>query len=95
MTLPIGFEYIGNVSLVSSRVNPASAGSIKKEYPVTKEAPVKEETTGDVKDGKDSCCRCLGRDTIANAAARVCPAVVNLSAPRGMYLLFLFISHSI
>ncbi|KAL9447291.1 hypothetical protein AB3S75_014879 [Citrus x aurantiifolia] len=72
----------GNVSLVSSRVNPASSGSIKKEYPVTKEAPVKEETTGDVKDGKDSCCRCLGRDTIANAAARVCPAVVNLSAPR-------------
>ncbi|KAL1811853.1 hypothetical protein ACET3Z_021918 [Daucus carota] len=34
-------------------------------------------------DGTKPCCGCLGRDTIANAAAKVGPAVVNLSVPRG------------
>lgn len=30
-------------------------------------------------------CNCLGRDTIANAAACVGPAVVNLSVPKGIF----------
>lgn len=36
-------------------------------------------------DGTKPCCGCLGRDTIANAAAKVGPAVVNLSVPRGKF----------
>ncbi|CAN1219885.1 Putative protease Do-like 14 [Linum perenne] len=38
-----------------------------------------------VGDGHNEGCGCLGRDTIANAAARVAPAVVNLSVPQGFY----------
>ena len=39
---------------------------------------------GNVGDGVKPCCGCLGRDTIANAAAMVGPAVVNISVPQGM-----------
>lgn len=35
-------------------------------------------------------CNCLGRDTIANAAAKIGPAVVNLSVPQGPFSLFHF-----
>ncbi|XP_024965317.1 putative protease Do-like 14 [Cynara cardunculus var. scolymus] len=45
---------------------------------VNKEAPFKEAS-----EPPKPCCGCLGRDTIANAAARVGPAVVNLSVPTG------------
>lgn len=38
----------------------------------------------DVGDGANTCHGCLGRDSIANAAARVGPAVVNLSVPQGI-----------
>jgi HtrA serine peptidase 2 len=44
-------------------------------------ADIKKEASGEVKDGQKPCCGCLGRDTIANAAATVGPAVVNLSTP--------------
>ncbi|KAJ0509388.1 putative htrA2 peptidase [Helianthus annuus] len=37
------------------------------------------------KESPKPCCGCLGRDTIANAAARVGPAVVNLSVPKGFH----------
>ncbi|KAL1549587.1 putative protease Do-like 14, variant 3 [Salvia divinorum] len=37
----------------------------------------------DAGDSPKHCCNCLGRDTIANAAARIGPAVVNLSVPQG------------
>lgn len=38
--------------------------------------------------GDDSkcCSKCLGRDTIAVAAAMVAPAVVNISVPKGMFV---------
>lgn len=36
-------------------------------------------------DGSTHCSNCFTRDTIANAAAKVSPAVVNLSVPKGIY----------
>lgn len=64
----------GNFPLFLSRVDPAPAGDIKKEAPVA------------VGDGaKPSCECCLHRDSIVNAAAKVAPAVVNLSVPKDFY----------
>lgn len=60
--------------LFSSRVGPAPSSDIKK------------EASGAVGDEPKPCCNCLGRDTIANAAARIGPAVVNLSVPQGIYM---------
>lgn len=47
---------------------------------------VKKECSGEDGDDekKHKCCNCFGRDTIANAAAAVGPAVVNISVSRGM-----------
>ncbi|KAB1201108.1 putative protease Do-like 14 [Morella rubra] len=59
--------------LFSSRVGPAPSSDIKK------------EASGAVGDEPKPCCNCLGRDTIANAAARIGPAVVNLSVPQGFF----------
>ncbi|EOY11481.1 Trypsin family protein with PDZ domain isoform 4 [Theobroma cacao] len=64
---------IGNLPLFSSRVSAAPAGDTTKEAPVA------------VWDDKKPCCGCLSRDSIANAAAKVGPAVVNLSVPQGIY----------
>ena len=46
---------------------------------------IKKDISGAVGGDPKPCCNCLGRDTIANAAARVGPAVVNLSVPQGIY----------
>ncbi|KAM3307359.1 hypothetical protein P3S67_009102 [Capsicum chacoense] len=49
---------------------------------------VKKEGSGeDDDDGekKHKCCNCFGRDTIANAAATVGPAVVNISVSRSFH----------
>ncbi|XP_059648493.1 putative protease Do-like 14 isoform X2 [Cornus florida] len=46
-------------------------------------ADIKKEVSGEFGAGPKPCCGCLGRDTIANAAARIGPAVVNLSVPQG------------
>lgn len=40
---------------------------------------------GDAGDNSKHSCNCLGRDTIANAAAKIGPAVVNLSVPKGFH----------
>lgn len=48
-------------------------------------ADTKKAAPFDVGDGTKPCCGCLGRDTIANAAAKVGSAVVNLSVPRGYH----------
>lgn len=64
---------LGNFGIFNSRVSPAPSGDVKEEAHV---------------EGKDSTkpsCECLDRNTIANAAAKVGPAVVNLSVPRGFY----------
>ncbi|PHU17195.1 hypothetical protein BC332_12890 [Capsicum chinense] len=46
----------------------------------------KKEGSGEDDDGeKRKCCNCFGRDTIANAAATVGPAVVNISVSRGFH----------
>ncbi|XVF41889.1 hypothetical protein PTKIN_Ptkin01aG0316600 [Pterospermum kingtungense] len=63
----------GSFPLFLSRVDPAPAGDIPKEAPVA------------VGDGAKPSCECLRRDSIANAAAKVAPAVVNLSVPRDFY----------
>lgn len=49
-----------------------------------------KEASGDLGGSPKHSCNCLGRDTIANAAAKVGPAVVNLSVPQGMLFLFEF-----
>ncbi|XVF31361.1 hypothetical protein REPUB_Repub16aG0139200 [Reevesia pubescens] len=60
----------GKFPLFLSRVGPAPTEDIPKEAPVA------------VGDGEKPSCGCLGRDSIANAAAKVAPAVVNLSVPQ-------------
>ncbi|XP_017977819.1 PREDICTED: putative protease Do-like 14 isoform X2 [Theobroma cacao] len=67
------YAFVGNLPLFSSRVSAAPAGDTTKEAPVA------------VGDDKKPCCGCLSRDSIANAAAKVGPAVVNLSVPQGIY----------
>ncbi|XP_028770864.1 putative protease Do-like 14 isoform X2 [Neltuma alba] len=62
----------GIIPLYSYKVSPASSSDIPK------------EASGVVADGAKPC-DCLGRDTIANAAAKVGPAVVNLSVSQGIY----------
>ncbi|XVE89657.1 hypothetical protein DITRI_Ditri20bG0013200 [Diplodiscus trichospermus] len=65
--------HVGNFPLLLPRVSSAPAGDITKEAPVA------------VGDGAKPSCGCLGRDTIANAAAKVAPAVVNLAVPQEFY----------
>ncbi|CAH8324562.1 unnamed protein product [Eruca vesicaria subsp. sativa] len=68
----------GNLAAFSARVNPKpeAAGAIndEKRVPVEDSDSVKPPSGG-----------FLGRDTIANAAARIGPAVVNLSVPQGFH----------
>lgn len=49
-----------------------------------------EGAASDVGDSPKHSCNCLGRDTIANAAAKTGPAVVNLSVPQGLHVFFPF-----
>ncbi|KAB2018701.1 hypothetical protein ES319_D08G247600v1 [Gossypium barbadense] len=58
--------------LFLSRVDPALAGDVAKGAPVA------------VGDGGKPSCGCLGRDFIANAAAKIAPAVVNLSVQQDL-----------
>lgn len=62
-------EFVGNLPLFSARVSHDSS------------ADVNSANSGDVKDSAKPSCGCLGRDAIANAAAKVGPAVVNISVP--------------
>lgn len=70
---------MGMLPLFSSRAIPvpASESDVKGTSP---ESNVK----GASEDKPKPCCGCLGRDTIANAAAHVGPAVVNISVPHGI-----------
>ena len=67
------YVIVGNLPLFFSRIGSVPSADISK------------EVSGEVGDGPKPCCRCLGRDTISNAAARVGPAVVNLSVPQGIF----------
>lgn len=72
----------GNFSAFSARASPkpeAAADNNEKRAPVEDSDSVKPPFGG-----------FLGRDTIANAAARIGPAVVNLSVPQGFTPFFLF-----
>ncbi|KAB2018698.1 hypothetical protein ES319_D08G247600v1 [Gossypium barbadense] len=62
----------GKFPLFLSRVDPALAGDVAKGAPVA------------VGDGGKPSCGCLGRDFIANAAAKIAPAVVNLSVQQDL-----------
>lgn len=66
------YIYIGNFAF-SSRVSPKSEAPVDDEKGVSVEASYSSKPSNGY----------LGRDTIANAAARVGPAVVNLSVPQG------------
>ncbi|CAN0855220.1 Putative protease Do-like 14 [Linum grandiflorum] len=63
-------DFAGNLPFFSSRFNLVPENN-------------KVSSSESVGDGHKASCGCLGRDTIANAAARVAPAVVNLSVPKG------------
>ncbi|VVB15245.1 unnamed protein product [Arabis nemorensis] len=65
----------GNFTAFSSRVRPESEATANDE----KRVPVEASDTPKPSN------RYLGRDTIANAAARIGPAVVNLSVPQRVY----------
>ncbi|XP_015570630.1 putative protease Do-like 14 isoform X2 [Ricinus communis] len=65
--------HFGNLPLFSSRASPVPAADIDR------------ESSGFAGEDKKPSCGCLGRDTIADAAAKVAPAVVNLSVPLGFY----------
>ncbi|KAK4273444.1 hypothetical protein QN277_021846 [Acacia crassicarpa] len=72
--LPFSLDHglSGIIPLYSYKVSPAPSSDVPK------------EASGVVDDGAKPC-DCLGRDTIANAAAKVGPAVVNLSISQGVY----------
>ncbi|KAK1583445.1 hypothetical protein Q3G72_023859 [Acer saccharum] len=72
---------LGNLGIFNSRVSPAPSEDIKEETP----RDIKKEAPAEGKDGTKPSCGCLGRDTIANAAAKAGPAVVHLSVPQGFY----------
>lgn len=63
----------GESFLFESRVSPEPPKDVRKEAPF------------EVGDDAKPCSGCLGRDTIANAAAKVGPAVVNLSFAQDFY----------
>lgn len=64
-----------------------SSGNLSHIFSRTGTVPsVDGNGVGKVGDGVKPCCGCLGRDTIANAAAMVGPSVVNISVPQGMLL---------
>jgi HtrA serine peptidase 2 len=69
-SVTIRIEFVGIIPLSSYRVSPVPSSDISK------------ETSGEVHDGSKPC-GCFGRDTIANAAAKVGPSVVNISIPQG------------
>ncbi|KAK4478087.1 hypothetical protein RD792_017352 [Penstemon davidsonii] len=50
-----------------------------------RESDTSKEAASDDGDSPKHSCNCLGRDTIANAAAKIGPAVVNLSVPKGFH----------
>lgn len=67
------FIYTGNFTWFSSRVGSESGATSNHEKRVPVEASDSPKPSNEY----------LGRDTIANAAARIGPAVVNLSVPQG------------
>ncbi|KAL5566042.1 hypothetical protein UlMin_029206 [Ulmus minor] len=68
---PLSFSS-GMLPLFSFRASSVPSSDEKEAYGVSKDNP-------------KPCCGCLGRDTIANAAASVAPAVVNISLHLDMY----------
>lgn len=68
----LAFIYTGKFTAFSSRVGPESEAPANDE----KRVPVEASDSSKPSNGY------LGRDTIANAAARIGPAVVNLSVPQ-------------
>ena len=69
-------KLVGILPLYSYRVSPVPSSGVNK------------EASGAVHDGSKPC-NCFGRDTIANAAAKVGPAVVNIAVPQGIHFVFL------
>ncbi|KAJ0079994.1 hypothetical protein Patl1_22569 [Pistacia atlantica] len=77
---------LGKSAIFSSRVSPAPSGDINSTVSPAPSGDIKKQDPGpvEVKDEAELHRRCLGRDTIANAAAKVGPAVVNLAVPQGI-----------
>ncbi|CAL5380708.1 unnamed protein product [Camellia sinensis] len=79
-------ETIPRPSFVS--LDPAQYGDLQLFFSRIGSVPsadISNKVSGEVGDGPKPCCGCLGKDTIANAAAMVGPAVVNLSVPQGFH----------
>ncbi|XP_027107717.1 putative protease Do-like 14 [Coffea arabica] len=80
--------------LCLSRTGADPSWDVKKEFSkgtgdgekgFNQSSDIKKEATGDVGDVPKHSCNCLGQDTIANAAAKIGPAVVNLSVLQGFH----------
>ncbi|PIA61507.1 hypothetical protein AQUCO_00300788v1 [Aquilegia coerulea] len=73
------FYGVGHLSMLSS-------GHIPLNFARVASAPnLSKEATGEIGDSGKCGCGCLGKDSLANAAAMVAPAVVNLSLIQGFY----------
>ncbi|KAK6143926.1 hypothetical protein DH2020_024274 [Rehmannia glutinosa] len=71
-----------------TRSNPSQYGVLPLFFSRPDAVPdpgVSKGTASDAGDSPKHSCNCLGRDTIANAAAKIGPSVVNLSVPQGFY----------
>lgn len=70
-------------------LSPSSPAGGSNPYPLhfsrSAPSPAADTNKQGSTDGSEHCSRCFSRNTIANAAAEVSPAVVNLSVPQGFY----------
>lgn len=64
-------KHVGMLALNSYRVGPQPSSDISKE-------------ASGAGGHESKSCDCFGKDTIANAAAKVGPAVVNIAIPQGI-----------
>ncbi|CAA0816816.1 Trypsin family protein with PDZ domain [Striga hermonthica] len=88
LTWPRGTNEENNHHFAFTRPNPSQYGVIPLFFSkpdaipdagISKGAPI------DAEDSPKPSCNCLGRDTIANAAAKIGPSVVNLSVPQSFH----------
>ncbi|GER55211.1 serine protease htra2 [Striga asiatica] len=91
LTWPRGTNEKNNHHFVFTRPNPSQYGVIPLSFSKPDAIPDPGISKGAAIDAEDSpkpscnSCNCLGRDTIANAAAKIGPSVVNLSVPQSFH----------
>ncbi|GAU11504.1 hypothetical protein TSUD_344940 [Trifolium subterraneum] len=86
LTLPVSYDLFPRhlPSVDQHGIIPLSSYSVRISPVPSSDNDISKETSGEVHDGSKPC-GCFGRDTIANAAAKVGPAVVNISIPQDFF----------